>query len=153
MENKKEKIGKNKRVIAVVCCFIILIIAITITIKAIKGKENEKSDYQYTPTPEISKVLKNNTQTEQGNIQLTDVKIDSIGATIIARAKIVNNGARIKQAKPTLYLYDKEQNMRGKSSIKIENLNAKDTAEIEMQIIGEYADLDKYELKIEEIER
>lgn len=155
VNNPKDVKKKNKHTInisKIILLLIILIIAI-VGIIAIKKRKDNTDGYKYIETKEISEVVKNNTQEEQEEISLTNIEITTSGATINAKAKLTNNAERIRKANVTLYLYDSENDMRGKNTIQIENIGAGASIDTNNSIIGGYADLSRYELKIENVER
>lgn len=153
VEKKKVKKTKklNKRILLCLVIIVILIIAIIFALS--KLNKNIKSDYKYEETKAITSVLKDSTNKNQDQIKLEDVKIESVGATMTAKAKLTNNGGKINKAQVNLYLYDEENNIRGMGSTSIENIETNASADIAVNILGDYSDLSRYELKIENIER
>jgi len=152
MENSKEKktkIANNKKIILFLLC--ILVIAIVLCLTLINRNSNNNPAYK--PIPEITQVLNNATVAEQENIQISNIQIESLGATITTKAKLKNMDNMIKEAQITLYLYDETNLMRGKNSITIENLDENSEIEISNSLIGGYTDLSKYELKVENVKR
>ena len=153
--NQKDVKNKNKRSINISRIVILLIIIILLIagIMVLKKRKDNNDDYIYTETKNISEVVKNNTSENQQDISLTNIEISKSGATINVKAKLTNNAERIKKANVTLYLYDSDNDMRGKNTVKVENIGAGASIDTYNSIIGGYTDLSKYELKIENIER
>lgn len=127
---------------------IILIIIISVIVFFIK-KNNTREN---ATTTEIQKLVENQTENKQGQIELNDINIQSIGSNIVVAGKIKNEGSLIIRCDLTLNLYNEEEQLKGRQSVDIENLQSNEEREFEISIMGDYANLDNYKLVIENIE-
>ena len=130
----------------------IFIIILVILISLIIFFINNKNDEDITNTPEIQKLVKNQTEDKQGQIELKDVNIQSIGSNIIVKGKVINEGSMIRRCDVALNLYNNEEQLKGRQDILIENLQSNEEREFEISIMGDYANLDNYKIVIENIE-
>lgn len=136
--NKKVR---NNIIIAAIIVLLIIIAAICMYINKINDKDKNSS-------PDITEVVQNITQVNQNGINLSDIKISTVGSNIIVKFNIQSD-SNMSNITATLKLYGGDQKrLRGESSITIDEIMAGSKKEFEISLIGDYNDTDKYEIVI-----
>lgn len=148
-KQKRRRKKINKKAVISILIVVVLILLITIFMT----NRNKKSNYKYIETENVAEVLKDSTNSEQEQIKLSEIKIESIGATMTAKAKLTNSGSKINKAEVNLYLYDEDNNLRGQGTTVIENIEQNGELDVSTSVLGSYTDLSRYEIKIEKVER
>jgi hypothetical protein len=112
---------------------------------------NRAPDKPEVISTDISQLVDQTAET-QGDFTLSDVKIDDIGARIVASAQLTYNGAEPTNARLTFTLiYTGNGQLQGRKYLEITDIQPNEQRPLEVSIIGEFGRRDSYKLEIEKI--
>lgn len=113
-------------------------------------KTEEKSIYEEDGTVKpVEDVVENKTETKQGDITFSEVKISQLGASNIVTTKVTNNGGKEVSFEAVLYMKNADGRILGKLSKQITKLGAGKSEDIEHTVVGDYTTVRSFEVKVE----
>lgn len=142
--NKKGDVKLNKLIKYTILILLLL------TATACGQKKDELKDEDQDKTP-IEETLENRTDTEQGDLQLKDVKIVANGSINTVTATIKNTGKKTSTFDAVLYMKDDQSLVLGKVSGHINKLESGKSQDISIEIMGDYTTVKTFELVIENL--
>jgi len=115
------------------------------------GKKADDTKKPDTTSNDIQDVVEDKTKTTQGDLEFSNIKIDSQGAINVVTAKVKNTGSKTLSFKAVLYMKNSDKRTLGKVDQQIDNLVAGKTADINVQIMGDYTTVNTFEVVVEDL--
>jgi len=127
---------------------VFLAFCILFSLTACKKKETNTDEKKST---DIEDIVEDNTATKQGDLEFSDINIDSMGTINTVTATVKNTGKKDLTFKAVLYMKNSDNQTLGKVDQQINNLSSGDKTKIEVQIMGDYTTVSTFEVVVEDI--
>ena len=135
----------------IVIAFSTLLVLMTLTGCGCSKKEKKENQNNENLT-EIESQVQNGTAEEQGDYKVTNIKIKEVGAQSVVSGKIVNNTNEVRSVKLTLIMSNSESGvMYGIIDGDILALEPKEERDFSLSIVGDYSNVDNFEVRTSEI--
>ena len=123
--------------------FIVVIILVFLNLNDKKEQKNETSNV----------IVEDITETKQGNVEVTDVNINSDGSMTNVTAQVTNNDNKAyPMVDISIIFYDSDNLVLSTAKGLIENLAPGDKKGFSSSITGDFSKYSKYEVKIEKVQ-
>ena len=130
------------------------ILFILITILFITGcgcKKKEKEIKKENIVVPIEEQVVSTTDAIQGDLQVYDLDIESLGATNIVTGAIMNLGDKVLSGNIKVYLKDENDRTLGVMYSSFNNLEPKKFMQFTTEIMGDYTTVNSYKVVIEDV--
>lgn len=130
------------------------ILFILITVLFITGcgcKKNKKEIKKENIVVPIEEQVVSTTDAIQGDLQVYDLDIESLGATNIVTGSIMNLGDKVLSGNIKVYLKDESDRTLGVMYSSFNNLEPKKFMQFTTEIIGDYTTVNSYKVVIEDV--
>ena len=116
------------------------------------SKKDENENGKKENLSEIESQVQNGTVEEQGDFNVTNIKIKEVGAQSVVTGKIINNSNGVRSIKLTLMMSNSESGiMYGIIDGDILALEPKEEREFSLSIVGDYSNVNSFEVRTSEI--
>lgn len=129
---------------------LLLILTITLMLLLVTGcgKPSEDNNDNVN-NPPGEKELEDTTDNTQNGMQFSNIKIDKIGATSYVRGIVENKSGKDQTLKLQLIMSNKDsKRIYGRVETTIENLKVNEKRNFEISMVGDYSNVDNFEVKI-----
>ena len=99
----------------------------------------------------IEEQVVSTTDAIQGDLQVYDLDIESLGATNIVTGSIMNLGDKVLSGNIKVYLKDESDRTLGVMYSSFNNLEPKKFMQFTTEIIGDYTTVNSYKVVIEDV--
>ena len=124
---------------------LILLFTITFLTSGCK-KSNKKNE-----TTIDDKVVTNETKTNQGDLKFSDIKIEKKGATSYITGIVKNETGKEKSFQLQLVMSNSEsKRVYGRVETQIDNLKDNEKRDFSISIVGDYSNVDSFEVVVKE---
>lgn len=127
---------------------VLLVFCIMFTLTACKKKDKDTDKKDST---DIEDIVEDNTATKQGDLEFSDININSMGTINTVTATVKNTGKKALTFKAVLYMKNSNKQTLGKVDQQINSLPAGEKAKIEVQIMGDYTTVSTFEVVVEDL--
>jgi hypothetical protein len=135
--------------------FVVVLLVMGLTACKAKKEDTDENKDKNPPAavedPKIDEKLEDKTETKQGDLEFSDIKITSKGAINIVSAKVKNGSNKSRSFLAILYMKNADGRTLGKVEKEILNLASGATTDISIEIMGDYSNLASFEVKVEEV--
>ena len=130
------------------------ILFILITVLFITGcgcKKKEKEIKKENIVVPIEEQVVSTTDAIQGDLQVYDLDIESLGATNIVTGSVMNLGDKVLSGNIKVYLKDESDRTLGVMYSLFNNLEPKKFMQFTTEIMGDYTTVNSYKVVIEDV--
>jgi len=130
------------------------ILFILITVLFITGcgcKKKEKEIKKENIVVPIEEQVVSTTDAIQGDLQVYDLDIESLGATNIVTGSIMNLGDKVLSGNIKVYLKDENDRTLGVMYSSFNNLEPKKFMQFTAEVMGDYTTVNTYKVVIEDV--
>lgn len=130
------------------------ILFILITVLFITGcgcKKKEKEIKKENIVVPIEEQVVSTTDAIQGDLQVYDLDIESLGATNIVTGSVMNLGDKVLSGNIKVYLKDESDRTLGVMYSSFNNLEPKKFMQFTTEIMGDYTTVNSYKVVIEDV--
>ncbi len=127
---------------------VLLVFCIMFTLTACKKKDKDTDKKDST---DIEDIVEDNTATKQGDLEFSDININSMGTINTVTATVKNTGKKALTFKAVLYMKNSNKQTLGKVDQQINSLPAGEKTKIEVQIMGDYTTVSTFEVVVEDL--
>lgn len=130
------------------------ILFILVTVLFITGcgcKKKEKEIKKENIVVPIEEQVVSTTDAIQGDLQVYDLDIESLGATNIVTGSIMNLGDKVLSGNIKVYLKDESDRTLGVMYSSFNNLEPKKFMQFTTEIMGDYTTVNSYKVVIEDV--
>lgn len=130
------------------------ILFILITVLFITGcgcKKKEKEIKKENIVVPIEEQVVSTTDAIQGDLQVYDLDIESLGATNIVTGSVMNLGDKVLSGNIKVYLKDESDRTLGVMYSSFNNLEPKKFMQFTAEVMGDYTTVNSYKVVIEDV--